>query len=72
MEYYGKEKKPGGAMSGSAPGVAAAQSRNPNKHSAVNDAPDGPYSHMLGHTDDGGMHGDVTASGKNGEKFHFK
>lgn len=60
---------------GHAPGgTGPALKRNPNTtdEDDLNGAPDGPYSHQLGNTGDGGMHGDQGASGKNGEKFHFK
>ena len=66
----GKEKMIGENASSS--GVAAAEKRNPNKHSALNSAPTGPYAHLMGATGDGGMHGDETCSGKNGKTFHFK
>lgn len=63
---------PGDQMKGSDPGVYAAKMRNPNKHAEVNGAPDGPYSHCMGYKDDGGMHGDTSASGKMGYSFEFK
>lgn len=68
----GSEKKPGDAMRGSAPGVDAALRRNPNSHPAVNDAPEGPFSHQLGMTGDGCMHGEESVSGAHGGTFHFK
>jgi len=67
----GSEKKTG-AMSGSSSGLSAAEGRNPNSHPNVNDAPTGPYSHLMGKTDDGGMAGGTSVSGKNGAKFNFK
>lgn len=54
------------------PGVKEAAGRNPNSHKALNGAPDGPSAHFLGHSDDGGMSGDVSVKGKNGASFHFK
>jgi len=57
---------------GSKAGVVEAAKRNPNKTVELNGAPEGPYSHMMGHTGDGGMKGDTSASGKNGETFEFK
>ena len=57
---------------GSEAGVHAAMGRNPNKHSKVNDAPEGPHSHCLGYKGDAGMKGNTSASGKNGESFNFK
>ncbi len=53
-------------------GLKPVMGRNPNKESNLNDAPEGPFTHNLGMTGDGGMHGDETASGKHGESFHFK
>lgn len=53
-------------------GLKSAKARNPNKHSNLNGAPCGPYSHCMGYTGDGGVHGDETATGKHGEKYYFK
>lgn len=61
-----------GSMGGSKPGVVEAGKRNPNKHAELNPAPDGPHSHLMGETGDGGMHGDTMVSGKNGMSFEFK
>jgi hypothetical protein len=69
---HGKAFQPKSGMPNSAPGVVEACGRNPNKHAKLNSAPDGPYAHLLGYTDDGGVHGDTTAGGKHGETFHFK
>lgn len=69
---YGKKYSPGDQMKGSDPGVMEAAQRNPNDTPYVNCAPCGPYSHKMGYDGDGGMHGDTSASGKNGGTFHFK
>ena len=45
---------------------------NPGITDGPNDAPDGPHSHLMGQTGDGGLSGKETASGKNGETFYFK
>ena len=68
MEYREKMMNENASKSG----VVAAGKRNPNKEPELNDAPTGPYSHMMGYEGDSGMHGDVNVSGKNGMKFHFK
>lgn len=64
MEDYGKSK-------GSDAGVKAACMRNPNKHSSLNDAPEGPGAHMLGYTGDSGVQGDDSVKHRSGT-YHFK
>lgn len=49
-------------------GATAALGRNPNADNEVNASPCGPYSHLLGFTDDGGMDTEKTVAGG----FHFK
>ena len=63
--------KQGNAMQGSDPGVVEAMGRNPNDD-AVHAASDGPYSHLMGQSGDGGTMGGENVKGKNGETFHFK
>lgn len=46
--------------------------RNPNKTVKLNSAPEGPFSHLMGEYPTEVMKGDETASGRNGETFHFK
>lgn len=62
------EKMKGG---GSNAGVKAALGRNPNKHSEVNDAPEGPNSHCMGYSGDSGMKGDTSVKHR-GATFNFK
>jgi len=64
-------KKTSAKGGGSGAGVKSALSRNPNKATSINDSPEGPFSHTMGHTGDGGMKGDATAT-KGGATFHFK
>jgi hypothetical protein len=52
-------------------GKAQALSKNPNEHTPLNDAPEGPYATELGCSGAGGMHGSTSVKGKNGT-FHFK
>ncbi|MGE0706094.1 MAG: hypothetical protein AB7I50_23330 [Vicinamibacterales bacterium] len=51
-----------------------ALNHNPNEgiNDGPNGAPCGPYSHMLGQTDDGGYDGNTSVKGKNGATFNFK
>ena len=51
--------------------VVAAEGRNPNVETSLNDSPEGPEPHLLGHTGDGGMSGKTTVSGR-GVKFTFQ
>ena len=62
-----------GSKSGGAhgPGGLKAAKRNPNAHAALNGAPDGPYSHMMGYHGDAGYHGDTSCEHRGGT-FHFK
>ena len=70
---YGKNKNSSSVAGdpGGPGGVSAAGKKNPNSHEALNDSPDGPFSHEMGYTGDGGCHGDVKVSGKDGS-FYFK
>jgi|ETNvirnome_2_130_1030620.scaffolds.fasta_scaffold01038_6 hypothetical protein len=63
----GKARKGGGH----GPGLGPAMKKNPNETPNVNDAPEGPHAHFLGHTGDGGMSGSEKVSSK-GQTFHFK
>ena len=69
-ESYGK----GGGKSGGAHGpggLKAANARNPNKHSGLNDSPCGPYAHFMGYEGDGGMHGGESVKHRSGT-YYFK
>ncbi len=52
-------------------GLKAANSRNPNSHSGLNDAPGGPHAHMMGYEGDGGMYGDASVKHR-GATYNFK
>ncbi len=52
-------------------GIHAAKTRNPNKHTEVNGAPDGPRSHCMGYDGDGGMHGETSVKHR-GATYNFK
>lgn len=67
-EMYGKGGKSGGPYG---KGGLKAAKKNPNKHPELNDTPCGPYAHYLGHSGDGGCHGDTTVDHR-GMNFHFK
>ena len=67
MDMYGKAKK----MEGMGGGVGEVMGKNPNEHPMMTDSPEGPFSHMMGFTGDGGCHGDETVTSK-GSKFYFK
>lgn len=68
MSRYAGKNAPGtDSQTYGSGGATAALGRNPNADSDVNEKPDGPYSHQLGFSDDGGMTADATVQG-----FHFK
>ena len=47
--------------------------RNPNRHPPLNSAPDGPGPVLMGEPEgSGGMSGNTSVKGKNGETFTFK
>lgn len=68
MANYTGRNAPGTDSQTNGPGGAtAALGRNPNEVANVNEKPEGPYSHQLGFTDDGGISSDANVQG-----FHFK
>ena len=52
-------------------GVKAAQKRNPNKETELNDTPCGPHAVTHGEPGYGGMHGDTSVKTSRGS-FNFK
>lgn len=53
------------------PGGQGALDKNPNDHPELNSAPEGPFPHVMGQSDDGGMQGKESVSARGGT-FHFK
>ena len=52
-------------------GVKAALKRNPNTHSGLNEAPEGPSPHVMHESGSGGMKGDASCTHR-GSKFYIK
>ena len=45
---------------------------NPDHSAGPNGSPDGPHSHELGHTGDGGYTGKTSVPGQHGGTFYFR
>lgn len=53
------------------PGGQGALDKNPNDPAELNGAPEGPFPHAMGQSDDGGIQGKETVSSR-GISFHWK